>query len=274
MRSAIALLIIIFPVFLILSHFWNKTIKKGLSLWDEVLRRWALYLIIFLASIMVVVDLITLVRYFVSGEITIRFILKVFSVLVTAKIAGIYYLSTLGVQIPLAPKKENKLYVGSAVVLVVFAIVYGFIVMGGPGSQRDLRLDQRRIDDLQSIQWQVINFWQQKGRLPESLDEFKNPISSFMIPQDPEFKKGLSYEYNKLSDKKFELCATFTLPIPKGYVENGGYRVMPARDISMSSEPYLGQGTHESWDHQEGKTCFEREIDPDLYPVYPKPLKN
>ncbi len=284
MRSSLALLIIIFPVFLILSFFWNKTIKKGLSHWDEVLKRWALYLVIFLASIMVVVDLVTLVRYFVSGEITVRFILKVVAVLISAKIVGVYYLSELGVKVPLVPKKKDFLFIITSSAFVVFAVVYGFITMGGPGSQRNLRLDQRRIEDLQNIQYQVINYWQQKEKLPTTLEELKNPLSGFTLPQDPEFEKGLTYEYNKISDLskktsiKFELCATFTLPIPKGYIENskGGYGgVMPARDIAVSSMPYpYPGGTNDSWDHQEGRTCFEREIDPELYPPYPKPLKS
>ncbi|MEK7227763.1 MAG: DUF5671 domain-containing protein [Patescibacteria group bacterium] len=278
MRSAIALLIIIFPVFLVLSYFWNKAIKKnGLSHWDEVLKRWALYLIIFLASVMVIVDLVTLVRYFVSGEITVRFILKVLAVLVTAKIVGINYLSDLGVKIPLMSKSKNVFLTTIASILVIFTVVYGFMVMGGPGSQRDLRLDQRRVEDLQSIQWQVISFWQQKEKLPASLDEFKNPISGFMVPQDPEFEKGNAYEYKKVSEKSFELCAAFTLHIPKGWVDysKGGYGgggIMPARDIAVSSMPYPG-GVNDSWDHQAGRTCFERTIDPELYPPYPKPAK-
>lgn len=274
MRSSIALLIIIFPVFLVLAHFWSEAIKKGLSHWDEVMKKWVIYLIVFLASLMVVIDLVTLVRYFVSGEITIRFVLKVLAVLATAKMVGLYYLSELGVKVPLITKNKNKLFVWVSSVLVLFSIVYGFTVMGGPGSQRDLRLDQRRIEDLQSIQWQVINFWQQKEKIPTTLDELKNPLSGNTIPQDPEFQKGLLYEYNKISDMKFELCATFTLPIPKGYVENGGYKAMPTRDISMSSEPYFGGGMNESWEHQKGRTCFEREIDSELYPPYPKPIKN
>ncbi len=286
MRSSIALLIIIFPVFLTLSHFWNKNIAKGLSHWDEVLKRWAFYLIIFLATLMVVIDLVTLVRYFVSGEITVRFILKVVAVLMTAKIVGINYLSDLGVKVPMMSKHKNVFLATISSILVIFAVVYGFIVMGGPGSQRNLRLDQRRIEDLQSIQYQVINFWQQKEKLPVSLDEFKNPISSYMIPQDPEFEKGLAYEYRVLNDlpatqagKTFQLCATFALPIPKGYVENskgGGVygEIMPARDIAVSSMPYPGGGMNDSWDHQAGRTCFDRTIDPELYPPYPKPLKD
>lgn len=273
MRMALAILIIFFPVFLIISHFWNKATEKELGHSDEILKRWLIYLIVFLASLAIVIDLVTLVRYFVSGEITNRFILKVLSVLVVAKITGIYYLSALGVKVPLMPKNKNIFFGVLSFALAIFMIVYAFSVMGSPKEQRNLRLDQRRIEDLQSIQYQVISFWQQKESLPKSLDELKNPISSYMVPQDPEFEKGKSYEYRAISNKTFELCATFTLPIPKGWVENSvGYGVMGGKDIAVSSMPYPG-GMNESWDHKEGRTCFERTIDPDLYPPYPKPVR-
>lgn len=272
MRSALAVLIIVFPVFLVLSRLWVRAQKQERSLWDQVLRKWVLYLVLFLASVTVIVDLVTLVRYFVSGEITVRFLLKVALVLVVAGLAGWHYVRQL--------KGEYDWTVRwvalKSSVLVLALIVWSFTVMGGPGSQRNLRLDQRRVEDLQSIQWQVISFWQQKEKLPISLDELKNPISGFSLPQDPEFEKGNVYEYKKLGDKKFELCATFTLPIPKGWVEynKGGYGVMPvpARDVAVSTMPYPG-GINDSWDHQAGRTCFERTIDPELYPPYPKPLK-
>lgn len=279
MRSALALLIIVFPVFLFLSRVWIRVQKQGMSHWDEVVRRWVLYLILFLAGIIVIVDLVTLVRYFVSGEITTRFVLKVGLVLIVAGMAGWYYLGQL------RRSTETKWNIWLAIkssVLVLAAIVWSFCVMGSPLSQRDLRLDQRRIEDLQSIQWQVINYWQQREKIPESLEQLSDPISNYMVPRDPEFQKGNTYEYRPLGDRtaksvKFELCATFAQPMPEGWVDygGGGYGgVMPMRDIAVSSMPYPGpRGVGDSWFHKEGRTCYERTIDPELYPPYPKPVK-
>jgi hypothetical protein len=279
MRSALAVLIIVFPVFLILSRFWSKAMKGEMAHWDAVIRKWAIYLILFLASVAVIADLVTLVRYFVSGEITIRFILKVLAVLVVALFVGVYYIFEL--------KNKEKMWgckVGTwaaikSSVLVVALIVWSFCVMGSPFQQRSLRLDQRRIDDLQNIQWQVISYWQQKEKLPEALADLKNPLAGYSLPTDPEFEKGNVYEYKKLDKMKFEICATFILPIPKGWVENnykygfGGDGIMPARDVAMSSMPYPAPSQGESWDHEAGRSCFQRTIDPDLYPPYPKPTK-
>jgi hypothetical protein len=141
--------------------------------------------------------------------------------------------------------------------------------MGSPKTQRNLRFDQKRIQDLQNIQYKIINFWQQKESLPKNLDELNNPISGEIIPSDPEFQKGLIYEYKKIENKKFELCATFSLASPKGWVSDNYNNNLPVKSspISLPFEP-----KNESWKHDIGKTCFERTIDPDLYPPYPKPV--
>src|SRR3989344_6543526 len=76
-RMAMATLIIFFPIFLILMRHWKHTVKGGLGKIDEAIRKWMIYLVLFLAAIVIAVDLVTLVKYFVSGEITTRFILKV-----------------------------------------------------------------------------------------------------------------------------------------------------------------------------------------------------
>ena len=89
---------------------------------------------------------------------------------------------------------------------------------------------------------------------------------------------------------KFELCATFSLPMPKGWQEYqnyyGGGGIIPMEtkidsDMAVSDVatsviyPYpYPSGVNDSWDHQIGRTCFERTIDKDLYPPYPEVLKN
>lgn len=273
MRSALATLIIVFPAFLILSYFWKKAMKGGLGRVDELLRKWMLYIVVFLAGVILVIDLVTLVKYFVSGEITTRFILKVIAVLLVALFVGLNYIWELqgrerifGFKIGLWGTIKSSMF-------VLALVVWSFCVMGSPAEQRQFRLDDRRVQDLQSIQWQVISYWQQKEKLPENLDAMKDPISSWMAPVDPEFEKGMTYEYKKLGDLKFELCATFSLPMPEGWNEYSGGGIYPmykeGRDMAVSY-PYPGGGVNESWKHDVGRTCFERTIDPEIY----KPFKS
>ena len=185
-RASLATLIIFFPAFLILSYFWKKASSGSLGKIDEVIRKWMIYLILFLSSVVVLVDLVTLVRYFVSGEITERFIYKVVITLVVAVFVGAYYVFELQ-----GRKKVMGVPVGissviKSSVLVLALIIWSFSIIGSPKDQRAWRLDERRVQDLQSIQRQVIKFWQQKEKLPETLAETSSPLSGFMTPVDPE----------------------------------------------------------------------------------------
>lgn len=278
-RSSIATLIIVFPVFLLLSYLWSKTVKNGLGSIDSAIRKWMVYLILFLSSIVLIVDLVTLVRYFVSGEITSRFIFKVVVTLLVALFVGVYYIFEITNRDRVWKMKVGVWSAFKASAWVVLLIVFSFMVIGSPKSQRALRLDDKRVQDLQTIQWSVINYWQQKEKLPETLKELSNPLSGSTVPVEPEFEKGLAYEYTKKGDMTFELCATFSADMPKGWQEysNGGgisYPMMAERDVATSSMyPYPGVATNESWDHKIGRTCFERTIDKDMYPPYPKPTE-
>lgn len=276
-RMALATLIIFFPVFIVVSYFWRKYAKGVIGHVDEIIKKWVIYIILFLSTITIMVDLVTLIKYFISGEITTRFILKVLITLIVAGLVGLYYIFLLKEKN--SSSKTGLIFAIVGAVLAVGAIVFSFMIMGSPAKQRQLRLDDRRISDLQSIQYQVIYYWQSKEKLPEKLSDLSNPISGYSLPVDPEFDKGNTYEYSVKDKLKFELCATFALPIPQGWVEysNGGGIALPAmnypvKDVSTASRPYPGGGINESWEHQAGRTCFERTIDKDLYPPYPKPL--
>ena len=278
-RTALATLIIFFPAFLIISYFWKKLSSGEMGSLDTIIRKWVIYIILFLSAAVIMGDLVALIRYFISGEITTRFILKVLVTLVTAAIVGKYYIFDLldnkvfGWHV----RKSGLIFSLASVVLVVAAVSWSFSIMGSPATQRLLRLDDRRVNDLISIQYQVINFWQQKEKLPADLKELANPLSGFSLPVEPEFEKGKTYEYRVMGPMEFELCATFSLPMPKGWREYGEARPFPLSgyggdEMAVSYPyPYPGSGTNESWDHQEGRTCFTRTIDPDMYPPYPKP---
>ncbi|MFA6397246.1 MAG: DUF5671 domain-containing protein [Candidatus Paceibacterota bacterium] len=293
-RIFLAMLIIVFPTFLILTYFWKKNEKNGLGEYDQILHRWLSYIVIFLSSIIILVDLITLVQYFVSGGITIRFILKVLIALATAKMILLYFTSELW-DLKFWGIKWRKCFricsTYFSMILVLALIVWSFCVIGSPFKQRQLQLDEKRVQDLQNIQGQVISYWQQKEKLPASIDDLKNPLSGYSLPVDPEFEKGKTYEYI-VTDKtrlKFEVCADFSLPMPKGWQEYQNYYDKGIRPMAVSGTagidttnpvtneiypiPYPS-GTNDSWDHQIGRTCFERTIDKDLYPPYPKVWKN
>jgi len=289
LRSYLATLIIIFPIFIVLAYFWRKKSKTEKGEMDNIIEKWIIYLVIFLSSLVIVVDLIALVRIFIAGEITERFILKASTAFFTALVVGGYYIILILGQ----KKRKLLLWILALVGIAMFVkvIIFSFIVMGSPFKQRELQLDERRVQDLRSIQGYIVNYWQQKEKLPSSLDDLKDPLSGVSLPVPPGFEKGEIYEYAKLEKMKFQLCGTFSLPMPKGWQEYQNYKggITPMMGIAETRpDVSVGQGgmsapissdglyypypwwgsTNESWDHQAGRTCFDRTIDPERYPPY------
>ncbi|HEY4497521.1 MAG TPA: DUF5671 domain-containing protein [Candidatus Paceibacterota bacterium] len=248
-RFAIATAIIVFPLFLTLSYVLNKDYAKNPEKRELGVRKWLTFLTLFVAGAVIVGDVITLLYNFLGGEITSRFGSKVLSVLVVAGLIFWYYLYDLRRKEPGGNRKHFAV-AGAAVVLV--SLVWGFSVMGSPATQRKLRLDDTRVQHLQTIQSEIVGYWQLKRTLPATLDELPNSISGFTLPKDPDTDASYEYALVKKGNPSFSLCATFSLPSVSG--RTGAYYSMPLSE-------------NENWQHKAGRQCFERTIDPELYPV-------
>ena len=260
MRWSIASLIIVFPIYIFLSWFINKDLtlnplKKNLGI-----RKWLTYLTLFVAGVAIITDLIMIINTFLGGEITARFAFKVLAVLVVAGVVFSYYLYDLRRDVG-QKSGRMKLLVWAVSFGVLASIIVGFFIMGSPFTLRMKRFDERRVNDLQNIQYQIVNFYQRKGNLPNSLDELKDPIAGFNIPNDPD--SAASYGYEKVADLNFKLCADFSLE--SNTQTDSKYMTRP---IPISSEIFL---VNENWRHQKGAVCFDRKIDKDLYPILKNP---
>lgn len=92
-RWSVAALIVIFPVFIATSWMLNKSYLQTPSKRDLRIRKWLIYFTLFLAAIVIIVDLVTLIYYLLQGGLTARFILKVLTVLATSgAVFGYYYM--------------------------------------------------------------------------------------------------------------------------------------------------------------------------------------
>jgi hypothetical protein len=253
----VATLIIVFPVFILLSWLLNKEYKSTPEKRRLWIRKWLVYITLFIAGVVIIVDLIVVLISFLGGEIiTSGFILKALSVLLLALAIFGYYIADLRDKIT---QKRNRTCAWISAIVVLGLIAAGFSIMGSPRTQRLLRYDEQKVSDLQNIQWQIVNFWQQKEELPETLNELGDPISGFIAPLDPQTKE--SYQYEITGKFSFKLCAEFNLP-SRDESSNMPKLTRPV-DPGFNMEQNV-------WTHGEGQHCFERDIDPELYPPYSK----
>ena len=253
-RFAIASLLVLFPVYLLLTRLLNKDIRANPLKKELWVRKWAIFATVFFSAIGLIIDLVVLIHTFLGGEeLTAAFLMKVFTIFVLFGGVFYYYLHDIRGTWERNEKKSKAIGAGVAA-LVIVAIIAGFFIMGSPATQRKLRQDDQRINDLRSIQAQVTDFYRDTERLPEDLDEMRDELLGYYINTDPE--TGESYEYAPTGDLTFEVCATFALPLPE---------IEDDRVIGDSYDWRVRElkQTAEEWAHDSGRTCFEREIDPE-----------
>lgn len=93
--SEMACVIVAFPIFLIVMRFILREVETRPEKLDSGVRKWLTYIALLLASGTVICDLITFLTYFLQGELTARFVLKVLTVTVIAGSVFWYYLTSL-----------------------------------------------------------------------------------------------------------------------------------------------------------------------------------
>jgi hypothetical protein len=245
-NTELAVLVVSFPVLVWAWRFLQRDLKAHPDKSDLWVRRWLLYLTLFVSGITAIIDLISLISSFLNGELTTQFMLKVLVVLLIAGTTFYYFLRELHPQ----KRGKQKLVAWGAMVFVALALALG-IYTSAPWEARDRANDRDRVYALQNIQSEIINFWTAKGRLPATLEELEDPVRGFMVPVDPETRQP--YEYDVRGNNDFSLCATF-VTATRG-----------APNEARPAYPY-GDLYGSSWDHDIGRVCFDRTIDPQLYP--------
>jgi hypothetical protein len=122
--------------------------------------------------------------------------------------------------------------IGSAVV-VVASVIAGLFVTGSPLEQRLLRLDERRVSDLQSLSQAAEFRWDRNETIAGTASELVDGRYLSRLPSDPTTDQP--YEYRVTGPRGFEVCAVFDRPARPDF----------AGDF---------------WSHDAGRHCFAFEM--------------
>ena len=93
--SEMACIIVAFPVFLWVMRFILRDVETSPEKLESGVRKWLTYIALLIAAGAVIGDLITFLTFFLQGELTARFVLKVMTVLAIAGGVFWYYLGSL-----------------------------------------------------------------------------------------------------------------------------------------------------------------------------------
>jgi hypothetical protein len=238
MRWSVASLLIAFPVFLWMARIVARQVSRDPVARLSPVRRWLTYLTLFLAAMALIGDMIVLLDNLLAGDLTLRFVLKVSIVAITAGSIFSYYLLDLrrGESVSLeAVDRLGKWLAIGATVLVAATVVLAVRAMGTPMQQRMMRIDDRRVEELRDLQDAVREWAKTHGTLPESLAQVDAQPGVQLPLADPEGRAP--YEYARVGPDQFRLCAVFST------------------DSAKRNQHFGARG---SWAHGAGRHCYTR----------------
>ncbi|QWF14953.1 hypothetical protein [Lysobacter capsici] len=127
----------------------------------------------------------------------------------------------------------------AAAAVIIAAIAMAVVKMGGPGAQRQMRLDERRVQDLSRIDQELRSYFDAHKALPPDLARLAAQPGLSLAISDPD--TTAPYAYQPGQDGHFRLCARFATDTAQGPTQ--------MRDPT----PWLGT----QWRHPAGDHCYE-----------------
>jgi len=210
LKFAISALLISIPAFYSVSYLINKGLRCQELDKESPIRRWLTYFIILVSSLIILGSFVSLVNSFLSGELTVRFILKVASVLLIAGISFSFYLYDVKRESPEKKDRVTKIFFIATLFLVVSVFVAAWFFVESPQKTRARRIDNLILNNFSNLESSINSYYTYNKKLPEKISDLSLNQQIYFNPEfalDPESKEEIGY--NRINDTEFELCAYF-----------------------------------------------------------------
>lgn len=242
--SSMAAVIVAFPLYLLVSRAVVRELSAHPEKLESPVRKWLTYMALVIAAGVFMGDLITALTYLLRGELTSRFLAKCFVVLVLSGGVFFYYFGGLRkTEAATAGPRRDRLMAALSAAAVILVLIFGFLQLGRPSRQRDMRADEERVSDLYQLGSQIAMYRiSNASGLPTTLDQLPNNVYADPITHAP-------YEYHPKEGSQYELCATF----------------------ARASERHDPRSRQDRWAHPAGHYCFQLDAtvglqNPGIYP--------
>jgi hypothetical protein len=243
---SLAALIVAFPLYLLISRIVVREAAAHPEKLDSGVRKWLTYMALVIAAGIFMGDLITVLASLLRGEITSRFLAKSFVVLLLS--GGVFYYYFGGLRkTEASPARFNRdrFMATLSSAAVVLLVILGFVHLGAPMAQREIRADNQRVHQLYQLSTEIRNYWtSHSSQLPASTGQILGGTYTDPVTNAP-------YEYHPGQGSQYELCAIFM-------------------HASERHDPNLGP---DLWAHPAGHHCFQLDAStglpfPQQYPMY------
>lgn len=218
MADELASIMVAFPLFLLVTWGIVRGVQRQPERLESSVRKWLTYIALVITASTMICNVVTFLAYLLRGDLDTRFVLKVVTVLAIAGGVFGYYLDSL--HRDSISSARNRFFAITALAVVLFGIVVGFVELGSPTMQRSASQDARRLFDLSSLAQGLHGRWLIRGQtefiLPATLEDLQatgaGGAASLVDPVS-----GRSYEYVPRGGTAYRLCATFSRPSPADF---------------------------------------------------------
>lgn len=244
-RNFLSALIVAMPVFLLTDYLFVKSAKADTNIRKAGTWKWLTYITLFIAGIVILGNLIALVYSLLNGEITLRFMIKVFTIFVLAGGAFAYYFwDTRDSGHENDASNIPMIWHYSLLGLGLLVIIVGLINAGSPMRAKRERNDAMRLQNLQIMKNNVDSYTaRHNNTLPMWLVDGSADFDYITFAKDP--VTGQSFEYSAKTTSTYELCATFE-----------------AETNPNLTQPAYSPDYDAFWKHGVGRTCYTLTIRP------------
>lgn len=223
-----ASMLVALPIYLLAMRMLTREAAEHPERLQSGVRKWLTYIALLLTAGAMICDLICFLDYFLMGELTARFVLKVAVVLAISGSIFTYYIGWLKRR-----RAGGRTFAIAAATAVAAVLATGLTMAGTPARQRHLEADRTRVQDLRYLAMTIRTARDSSGQMPAALGALGT--SRGLRVADPE--TGRPYEYSLKGASQYELCARFA--------------------ADSSDEPGAGLAPGSFWNHGPGRVCFQ-----------------
>lgn len=209
LKVAISALFIAIPLYYLTMCYLERSLVKGHLEKESAIRRWLIYFILFVSSVVAIIWLIATISSFLNGELTSKFILKAIVAVVISAIIFSYYLYDIKRENIKKNDKVILIYLIGTLIIVIGGLVFSFFFVESPKEARARRHDSVVLDHFTQIDSALNAYFTKTDVLPDKLDKVleQTPYLNLSLLKDP--ISGKAYDYKKTAKDAYELCATF-----------------------------------------------------------------
>jgi type II secretory pathway pseudopilin PulG len=242
LKFAISALIIASPIYYLTMRQIVRNLFSGELAKESGIRKWLTYFILFVTSVVMLGWFIAVVRSFLDGELTTKFILKALTAISIAALIFTFYF--YDIKRPEVVNKKSgvvKAYLFGSIALVVIIFIASLFIVESPAETRNRKIDQKILESFSQIDNAISTFYNDEKKLPANLNELTQEFNYITDRDlsDPITKKG--FDYKVLDENTYELCAEF-------------------RSSNTTEDVYYDEYSKENWPHESGYQCIKQKV--------------